>query len=482
MFQRDDQCRIFGVTTIENLFLTEYLPGAEGDFVKVYLSCLFHSQLQDDGFGVKEMAVELSMDEGRIEAALRYWERRRLLTRFSDNPPRYRLHHLGQRMLTGQDGVGGDRAYIAFSEAVYALFSERRKIRPNEIASAYEWVQDLGIPQSIVLMLLSHCIATRGIGFTFKHAEKIAVSLKEEGITTEEDAEAFFNRTKQVRDGATAVLRRFGLRRSPTEDELNLYQKWIETLGFSPADILDACAETVKASNPTFAYLNGILEGLHQRRGKTSVKTQLQNENNLLDATKEVLSALGLRINPVAVQQAYQSLNTKFSHGMILLAAKTVRQKNGKFEDLHTILSSWQQMGLTDEALAAEHLARREALLPTAKRILDACGQEGSPSERDLAAIGTWLQHNSADLIELAAAQARNAKQKIPYIDKVLTAWKQKGITTVDKAQAENQAGSAARPSREVGAHRYGQREYTEEQLEVGTDDLIQEARKNRAT
>lgn len=482
MFHRDDQCRIFGITAIENLFLTEYLPGAEGDFVKVYLSCLYHSQLQDEGFGIKEIASELTMEESRVEAALRYWERRRVLTRFSDNPPQYKLHHLGQRMLTGQDSLGGDRAYINFSEAVYALFSERRKIRPNEIATAYEWVQDLELPQSIVLMLLSHCIATRGIGFTFKYAEKIAVHLKEEGITTEEDAERFFNRTRQVREGAKAVLRRFGLRRAPTEDELNLYQKWTDEMNFSQDDILAACAETVKASNPTFAYLNGILEGLHKRRGNTNVKTQLQNENDLLEATKEVLQTLGVRVNPVSVQNAYKALNARFPHEMIVLAAEAVRRKNGKFEDLAIALSTWQQKGMDTVEKVQAYLHSREHMMPLARKVLNACGQEGSPSNGDMSFIEGWLQHHSPELIEYAALQARNARQKMPYIDKVLTAWNTKGIVTVAQAKEEVSISPTSRPSKEVGAHRYDQREYTEQQMETGMEELIEEARKNRAT
>ena len=482
MFQRDDQCRIFGVTTLENLFFTEYLPDAEGDFVKVYLSCLYHSQLQDEGFGVKEGARELSMDEARIEAALRYWERRRLLSRFSDNPPAYKLHHLGQRMLTGQDSVGGDRTYIHFSEAVYALFADRRKIRPNEIATAYEWVQDLGLQQSIVLMLLSHCIATRGIGFTFKYAEKVAVHLKEEGILTEEEAEAFFNRTRQVREGATAVLRRFGLRRAPTEDELNLYQKWLHDMGFSAEDILEACAETVKASNPTFAYLNGILEGLHKRRGTVSVRAQLQSENDLLEATKEVLQILGVRANPVSVQNAYKVLNAQYPHQMILLAAEAVHRKNGKFEDLAIALAAWQQRGLDNADKIKAYLQNRDLLLPLARKVLDASGQEGSPSNKDMGFIEKWLQDHSPELIEHAALQARNAQKKMPYIDRILTAWKQKGIVTLAQAKEEMPGSQSSRPSKEVGAHRYNQREYTEQQLETSTNDLIEEARKNRAT
>ena len=481
MFEQDDQSRIFGVTAVENLFFTEYLPSAEGDAVKVYLCGLFHSQLHDDGYGIKEMAKELSLDEIKIESALRYWERRRLVSRLKDNPPTYRFHHLGQRLLTGQDDWKGDNAYIAFSEAVYALFGDRRKIRPGEVATAYEWVQELGLPQGVVLMLLSHCIATRGIGFTFKYAEKLATVLREEGIAAEEDAEKYFNHDKLTRDGTKAVLRRFGLRRSPTEDELDLYRKWVGEWDFSHDDIQNACQETVKASNPSFAYLNGILEGLRRRGTKGApVREQLEKETELMTLTRETLNALGVRINPVAVQNAYIALLDQYPHGMILLAAEAVGRKGGKFEDLPIALQAWYARGIDDESKARAYLDKLSAQLPLIKRIMDACGQEGSPGDKDRAFIDDWLAVFAPDLILHAAAQARSARQKFFYIDRVLKTWKEKGIQTVEEAMKEQPVSASQRPSREVGAHRYDQRQYTEEQLERNTHDLIKEALEKR--
>ncbi len=479
MFETDDQVRVFGVTDVENLFFTEYLPAAEGDFIKVYLMCLYHAQLHDAAYGLKEMAAELSMDESRVEAALRYWERRRVLTRVQSDPPRYQLHHLGQRLLTGQDGISGDRAFVLFSEAVYALFGDRRKIRPNEIATGYEWVQELGLPQHVVLLLLSHCIAVRGIGFTFKAAEKLAIELKEAGIETEEDAEKYLNQSKDIRFGAQKVLRRFGLRRSPTDDELKLYKAWMEAYGFTHDDIQDACAETVKASNPTFAYLDGVLSRLAaQSKRRAPVRQQLESEQEKLSMVKEALDILGLRVSPVAVKAAYEELLKQYPQGEILLAAGAVQRKRGKFEDLPVCLAAWHKKGLDSEEKIRAFLNKRDHLLPLAKTILENAGQEGAATDADIAFVEKWLQNSPQALIEYAAVQARSARQKMPYIDKVLAAWRAKGITT--PKEAEKLGAEASSPARAVNAQQYAQREYTEEELARGANALIEEVRSKR--
>lgn len=479
MFELDDQVRVFGVTTIENLFFTEYLASAEGDFVKVYLCLAYHSQLHDQSFGVKELAAELGLEEARAEAALRYWERRRLLSRTQSDPPRYLLHHLGQRLLTGQDEIGGDRTFIQFSEAVYALFAERRKIRPAEIAQSFEWVTELKLPQHIVLMLLSHMISERGISFTFKSAEKVAVELKEAGIEQAEDAERFLGQKREVRQGAQKVLRRFGLKRSPSDDEMRLYRAWMDDLHFTHEDIQDACQETVKASNPTFGYLDGVLTRLAASRGAgQSAKRLLKNDRELLDSVKQVLDQLGLRAPPVSVKAAYQSLSALYPKGQILLAAKAVSRKGGTFSDLETCLSAWHRKGFDTEEKIRALMDKRERLSPLVRRVMDGAGMTGPVGDSDIAFVEKWLAVSSEELIGYAATLARGARQKLPYMDRVLTAWREKGVAT--KAEAEKLTPETKREKRTVTAQQYEQRDYSEDDLARGANALIEEMRKKR--
>lgn len=399
MFEFDPQYRAFGVTALENLFITEYMPSADGDYVKVYLSALYHCQQGDNEFTLQDMALELSLTTQRIEAAFRYWERRRLLSRVSEQPLQYKLYHLGQRMLTGQDGVSQDSEYVAFSEAVYALFHGRRKIRPNEIATAYEWVKELKLPQEVVLMLLSHSMDTRGSNFSFKSAQALAVAMREASIQTPDEAEDYLSHSKQAHEGARAVLRRFNLRRLPTQDELALYQKWTLQWGFEPDAILSACTETVKAATPSFGYLNGILEGL-RRRGAggdaRQVSQHIQQEGDMMKGAQEVLAALGTRISPQTVLKAYEALLNIAPHEMLLQAARDVASRRGRFED----------------------------------------------------------------------------------IEKQLAAWRAQGITTVEQARKAAPAPAYQRPAKTVAAQRYGQREYSEEELSQDVSDLLKEARK----
>ena len=60
--------------TIENKFITKYLPEADGFAVKVYLYGLFLCENTDSDFGLKSMAEVLKTTEEKIVEAFGFWE------------------------------------------------------------------------------------------------------------------------------------------------------------------------------------------------------------------------------------------------------------------------------------------------------------------------------------------------------------------------------------------------------------------------
>jgi DNA replication protein DnaD len=481
MFDREEQFQFFGATAVENLFLREYMPAAKGDYVKVYLCALYHSQYPDSTYGLQDISRELSMPAADVMAALRYWERRKLILKNSENPPAFTLCHLGHRMLTGQDGIEADAAFIAFSEAVYALFADRRKVRPGEIALAFEWVQELGLPQEVVLMLLSHLTIVRGMQFSFKAAEPFAVQMREENVLTPEDAESFLSHTRKAHEGARAVLRRMGKRRLPSEDELALYVKWTDEWGFLPDAILAACGETVKGE-PTFAYLEGILNGIRARgsaKTGTQVSSQLGAEQGTLAQARELANSLGTRAAPSTLLATYARLRETHPHAVILLAAREAARTGSHLDDAERLLAAWHKKGLDTEQDVQDYLCRFRESNELLMRIFEASGHDSRPTASDRALLAQWQEWGFSDeMLLLAAAQARGAKVKPLYMNKVLETWRQAGVNSPAQVIQSKPAPAGTRPGKEVGAHRYDQRSYTNEELNALSVDLMEEARK----
>ncbi len=484
MFEWDQEAFSFGVTAVENRFILDYLPAAKGDYVKVYLWGLFACSHKGPDYTLEAMAGDLDLSVADIEAALRYWERRGLVCRISGEPPVYRFFSPVQRQTAAYPDMPVDADYVSFAECVYAAFGDRRKVNPAEIALAWEWVQDVGLSQEAVLMLLQHCMAQRGAHFSFKAAEKMAVAMKEAGVTGPEDAEHFLQHSQSVHDGAKKVLSRMGKRRAVTEDELALYEKWTGEWGFEPQAVLDACRETT-GGDPSFKYLDGILSRLRVQadaRTGQAVSRKLDQEQEEKEKAQEVFSHLGVKITGPAAVNTYRSLLASQPHGVLLVAAdECLRRSKNKLDDMTALLEAWKNRGLTTEEAVREYLERyREANLALGE-LFDACGHSGRPTEADRKLYEKWRGWGyGADLMRAAAEQARNAEgSKIAYLDKVLETWHDAGITSADQTRGSRKTGPAAK-GKTVSAQQYGQRHYTEEELLAVSDDLIEEARKQR--
>ena len=114
MFELDQESFRYGVTPVENAFLTDYLPAAKGDFVKVYLWALMQAQKGRET-GLEETAHALFLSVSQVEAALRYWERRSLVSHVSDDPPVYQFHSPSQRQTLPGSPLQVDDEFVNFS-------------------------------------------------------------------------------------------------------------------------------------------------------------------------------------------------------------------------------------------------------------------------------------------------------------------------------------------------------------------------------
>ena len=479
MFEMDGDSLMYGVTPLENRFLLEYLPAAKGDYIKVYLWGLFACVSKGPDYRLEDMAQDIMMTVPELEAALRYWERRALVCRVSDDPPKYRFYSPMQRA-NSPAAMDLDMAYVNFAEAVYAAFGEKRKVSPSEISLAWEWVQDVGLRPEAVLMLIQHCIAQKGAHFSFKAAEKLAVRMKDAGVSASEDADSFLQHNQAVHDGVRKVLSRMGKRRLPTDDELALYEKWVTEWQFERQAILDACKE-MTGGDPSFKYLDKILEGLRTRgeaRTGQQVTRQLEEEQKQKDLAQEVFSRLGVRLTGPAAAMEYKALLELQPHGVLLLAADECRRKGWKLEDMHALLERWKSKGYTTQEAVREYLDKRRGLEKLLRDVFEACGHRGNPTAADLQLYNKWhgwgFDH---EMICAAAEQARSAENgKMAYLGKVLETWHNAGIKEISQVQARK----APAKKKTVSEQQYAQRQYTEEELLAVSDDLIEEARKYR--
>ena len=462
---------MFDSTPIENLFLMEHLPTAPTACLRVYLYArmvALHPELCGD---MAEAARFLRMDEAAVYDAFAYWERQGLARRLTDRPPTYELLPLRAEGGAAQEAM--DQSYYVYRDynaSIQALFGNNL-MEPHEFRIANDWLDVLGYDQDAAIRLARYGIETsrsrepkpRGV---FDRMNKVAAAWADRGCRTLEDVERAIAEDAGVASVAKAVLKRFALRRSPTMDELELAKKWVGDWQLTEAQILDACAETTKASKPSFAYLDAVLKS--RREGDGGQWAELSEVLRELDSPQA-------QPTPDQLQRYAAMREAGFEAEAVKLAAiQCHRKKKTRLEDVEWMLKRWGAQGIYTRRDAEAYIDEMQRKAERVRRLLEACGLERRPNMNDLSLYEGWRGVHDEAVIDYAAQCARGMQVPMKYMDKLLSGWREAGVRTLQEAQGQHEASRMSRASTAAAANpalNYEQREYKEE--DFGEDFFI---------
>ncbi len=75
-----DKSMIFSNTNIPDIFFTEYMPEANGDYIKTYLCLVFLAKYNKD-IKLNDLSKKLNIPLPSIQAALNFWEEKKVITK-----------------------------------------------------------------------------------------------------------------------------------------------------------------------------------------------------------------------------------------------------------------------------------------------------------------------------------------------------------------------------------------------------------------
>ena len=467
MFGFDTKYAMFDITPVENQYILEYLPAAKGDYVKVYLYGLMRCYHPEEDMSLSRMCHELNMSEDEVTAAFRYWERKRLVRRVSDQPPRWQYVNIKQKDL-GSEEEDTDPEYEEFSSAIYEAFDNVRRLNGSELNDCFEWYEDLKLPTEVIIMLLNHMVQIKGKNFRFSDAGKTAARMADENIRTVEAAEDYFLRDGQTYQRVREILRKLGKNYAPSEAQVRLYQKWTREWQFTHEAILEALELTAKG-DPSLGYLDGILNSLRQEAGDRTEMTPdaIRQSSRRVKGFREVLKELGKGEVSQRSLQLYDQMLAIYPQEVILIAARECGHGGMDTDDVLKLLRSWKEKGLeslkdVEDYVTAFH--EQTALIRELRGIWGTGENRTGKADRSL--VSKW-EHElgfSREVILAAASYAGEASKPMAYLDSILTDYRQKGITTVEEVRKEREktrTAGKAKTGRILPAQDFAQRDYS---------------------
>ncbi|MDD3921335.1 MAG: DnaD domain protein, partial [Eubacteriales bacterium] len=358
----------FETTPVDNLFITEYMPRATGDQVRVYLYglllCRYPALMDGLGgsdAGKNEIAAALGMEPEAVEAAFLYWQNEGLLRVLSTDP--FEVDYLSLRVRAGEPALTPGK-YHELVQAVQALFAPRT-LTASELRKLYDWIEIFGMSEGTVLELCAHCIGQDGERqnrrVSMKYMDTVARDWADAGVLTVEAAKARVAAWKEKTGGAQAVLKRWRMRRNATEDELELYEKWTTGWGFTAGAVQAACAVLPQADRPTFKYLDGVLDRLRNANciAEEEIKKRLEEEDEGAQLSRLVFERMGVN-RGAKLSERLQILgfhkDTGFSLEMLLLAAEQARDKKEPYGYFRRVIADWDRESIRTVRAAKKHL------------------------------------------------------------------------------------------------------------------------------
>ena len=320
-------------TMLSNLFIDQFMPKANGEFVKVYIYLLRMDNMPGVSLGLAQMADSLLCTEGDILRALKYWESENLVSLLYEGtqltgitllfPEEKNVPEMAATSSTfvteplaastipkipSQTEIAASPEALDIisaaspesasrppSETKFLTLDRVKELKQNEeivqllyIAEQYLgktltptetrkilfFYDELHMSVDLIDYLIEYCVGRdhRSI----RYIETVAMAWKEEGITTVEMAK---DSTARYGKDYFTILKFMGItNRNPVDTEIVLMNTWMKDYGFTMDLIQEACSRTVlQTGQPSFQYADKILQSWKKKEIRSLEDVRLQD-------------------------------------------------------------------------------------------------------------------------------------------------------------------------------------------------------------
>lgn len=300
-------------SSIENLFISEYLPDAPGEYVKVYILGSMYAQF-DEELDSRKLAISLGLSEDEVEEAWIYWASRGIIRRHKelteDGEEIVRIDFLsliGQLYGKAAEEPAGVDAGAAVEAAIedsaddlykslddfeyddeepavkltdtrlreiYSKYQEvtGRTVSRQETGKIADAIKVYGIKPEIFDFAIDYCADLEK--YSVDYIFKVALRWTEEGCETVEDARRLLDRHSLRNSYYSQVFKQLGFNRLAAPADREIMDRWFDEMGCTIAEVLDACRASAGLREPSLRYVNKVIENRRLEAG--GVNTRLE--------------------------------------------------------------------------------------------------------------------------------------------------------------------------------------------------------------
>ena len=297
---------LLGDTAVSDIFINEYLTEADGDFVKVYLYCLFLSKHNKD-IALLDLSKKTGLQLDRVKSAIEYFNRVGLTI------PTERGIILCDLKEKEVNRLYTPKLSTSPEDAVEKLNrNQKRTSVINAINNAFfqgimspAWYNDIAtifdkynFDEEVVYSLFNYCYDKRALHKNYLFTVAEAWGLNK--IQTMSDLDVYYQKYEKCNKLKKSISKKLGITRKLTEYEEAYVDKWCIEFGYDMDVIEVALKKTTSKTNPSFEYVNKIIcswaeKGLKSKDEILNYIEQTKTKNEFIKNNKTVTNAY---VNP----------------------------------------------------------------------------------------------------------------------------------------------------------------------------------------
>ena len=277
--EQNELLPMFSNTTIPDIFFTQYLPEANGDFLKVYLYILFLSKYDKD-IKINDLCKKLGLSLKVIQDAMKYWEEQGVITKKNtgfvfNNLQELELHNLykPKAALSAEQIQKSAESQKRAKTIEYINNKFFSGLMPTTWYPDIElWFKKYNFDDEVMIALFEYCFDKSALHRNYMQA--VADAWSKNNIKTFNDLDQYYEKQEKLNKVANNIVKKLGLGRQLSQYEHAYVEKWMVDFGYSFDMIEIALKKTTSKVNPSFDYIDKLLTDWHDRGFKTPDQVQ----------------------------------------------------------------------------------------------------------------------------------------------------------------------------------------------------------------
>lgn len=432
-------------TVVDNMFINNFLPDAPDLCVKVYLMGLSkcaNSVAPDNN--ITNFANVLNVTEQEIMQAFNYWQEQGVVQIINTNPIEVRFMPLNASLGTIKKFNVGK--YTDFNIQVQEILC-KRMITPTEFSEYYNVIEKHHIQPEALIMIIKYCANLKGENVSYPYIITVAKNWEKEGIHSCEDVENKITELGVLDDKVMLVLGALGTKRKVQLEDVQMLNRWTKELDFDLNTIVAVAKRChIKKIKADINYLNNLLSKYYEMRLTSilEIEEYETQKDNMTALARVIVKGLGLYYEDLTkVIDTYVIKWVQMGYGdeiLVQIADYCFKNSIRTLEAYDRVVQKLYKLGIITLEAFNQYLGDINAWDEKVRAILERLGIKRYVNDFDREFYRTWTENwgFNDQIIEFATSLSVGKSNAMQYMNKILSSWKSKGITTLEQAKSNS--------------------------------------------